>query len=266
MARMQLARFAVGRIGIARAHSIDRPEVSQLFAEGDVDRSRARECFGSFERIYSFFAADNEGFKANLAAITRKPHFYPFRPPGEGHVAEAYLRTIGASEDFAASAKAELLDTDRMAASAMLRRFGLQRSEYLLVLPGSGSRTKNWPVEKFVELMRRMAGVRRTLVIIGPAEEGMAGAFQSAGIPVASDLELGTVAALADGAKAFIGNDSGVSHLAAVSGVRGLVLFGPTDPDRWRPRGRVRVIRHQPITELPIAKVEAALEAMLCDD
>ena len=35
----------------------------------------------------------------------------------------------------------------------------------------------------------------------------------------------------------YVGNDSGVSHLAAASGARALVLFGPTDPAAWGPRG-----------------------------
>jgi len=263
MARMELARFAVGRMGVARAHSIDRPEVSRLFVDRDIDLASARELFSSFEQIYSFFAADNEKFKANLAAIAYRADFYPFRPPGTGHVAEAYLAAVGAPEGFANGPEIELLEMDHAAAAEVLKGLGLQRREYLLVLPGSGSRTKNWPVEKFVELTRRLAQELKPLVLLGPAEEGIAHAFHAAGIPAVDDLELGTVAALAGGAGAFIGNDSGVSHLAAASGSQGLVMFGPTDPDRWRPRGRVEVIRHQPLAELSVGEVEAALDAIV---
>jgi ADP-heptose:LPS heptosyltransferase len=39
-------------------------------------------------------------------------------------------------------------------------------------------------------------------------------------------------------AAAFVGNDSGISHLAAAAGARAIVLFGPTDPGNWAPRGR----------------------------
>ena len=41
-------------------------------------------------------------------------------------------------------------------------------------------------------------------------------------------------------AELFIGNDSGPGHLAAAVGTRTLSIFGPTDPDLWRPRGRNR--------------------------
>jgi heptosyltransferase-3 len=75
------------------------------------------------------------------------------------------------------------------------------------------------------------------------------------------DLELGEVAAIARMARAFVGNDSGVSHLAAAAGGgRGVVLFGPTDPERWRPLGAVRIIRREPIGSIAVEEVEAALK------
>ncbi len=263
MARMELARFAVGRMGVARAHSVDRPEVSRLFVDSDIDLSSAREFFNAFDRIYSFFAAENERFIVNLAASSREVQFYPFRPPGEGHIAEAYLAAVGAPDGFDGGAKIELLEADQVAASEILESFRLERGEYLLVLPGSGSRTKNWPVEKFVELTQRLAEKIKPLALLGPAEEGIADAFYATRVSVLGDLELGTVAALASRARAFIGNDSGVSHLAAASGAGGLVLFGPTDPDRWRPKGRIEVIRHQPLADLAVSDVEVALSAIV---
>src|ERR1700674_4378751 len=60
MARAELGRFAVGRIGVTRAHSIDRREVALLFAESGAE---ARGFFGAFKSIYSFFAAGNRGFR-----------------------------------------------------------------------------------------------------------------------------------------------------------------------------------------------------------
>jgi ADP-heptose:LPS heptosyltransferase len=42
---------------------------------------------------------------------------------------------------------------------------------------------------------------------------------------------------------AFIGNDSGITHLAAAVGAPTLAVFGPTDPALWAPRGKaVRVV------------------------
>ena len=44
-------------------------------------------------------------------------------------------------------------------------------------------------------------------------------------------------------ARLYIGNDSGITHLAAAVGVPVVAIFGPTDPAVWAPRGdRVRVV------------------------
>jgi len=57
----------------------------------------------------------------------------------------------------------------------------------------------------------------------------------------ADSLELLT---LLRSASAYIGNDSGVSHLSAWAGLPSVVIFGPTDPLRWAPRGRrVQVVQ-----------------------
>ena len=55
-------------------------------------------------------------------------------------------------------------------------------------------------------------------------------ALRAAGHLIIKNQSLGTVAAIASMASAFVGNDSGVSHLAAATGTPGVVLFGPTDP------------------------------------
>src|SRR5262249_62383936 len=69
----------------------------------------------------------------------------------------------------------------------------------------------------------------------------------ASGLPeggVARDPSLRQLAALFERATVFVGNDSGLSHLAAAVGCATLVLFGPTDPAVWAPTGaRVRVVR-----------------------
>jgi ADP-heptose:LPS heptosyltransferase len=45
-------------------------------------------------------------------------------------------------------------------------------------------------------------------------------------------------------ASVYIGNDSGITHLSALLGVPTVSIFGPTDPEIWRPLGRrVKVVR-----------------------
>jgi len=111
-----------------------------------------------------------------------------------------------------------------------------------LIHPGSGSRAKNWPLERFTELGRRLEGLgHRVAWIRGPAEADL-----PAGIPpdrVIDRPSLRALAATLARSKVFIGNDSGVSHLAGATGAPTLVLFGPTRASVWTPDGpRVHVV------------------------
>ncbi len=99
------------------------------------------------------------------------------------------------------------------------------------------------------------------MVILGPAEASIEPIFREAGVAVLKDLDLPTVAAIARIAAAFVGNDSGVSHLAAAVGASGVAIFGPTDPARWRPLGcgRIDILRREPIDSIEVREVAGAL-------
>jgi ADP-heptose:LPS heptosyltransferase len=91
----------------------------------------------------------------------------------------------------------------------------------------------------------------------------MARFFESRNMAVMSGLALGEVAGLAAMARCFVGNDSGVSHLAAAAGARGIAIFGPTDPARWAPLGEVEVIQREPLDALEPEEVLASLNDLI---
>ncbi len=82
---------------------------------------------------------------------------------------------------------------------------------------------------------------------LGPADERLkdfAKAVKELGVVVIERISLPTLAALMSECRLFIGSDSGVSHLAALVGIPTAVIFGPTNPDVWAPRGsHVRIVR-----------------------
>lgn len=108
------------------------------------------------------------------------------------------------------------------------------RTDEILVHPGSGSPTKNWPAERFAAVTGALR--RPVRLIVGEADQ-----------PVSAQLgqrlnrlehpSLEMLAARLAGCHAYLGNDSGVSHLAGLCGARTVVMFGPTDPTVWRPIG-----------------------------
>jgi ADP-heptose:LPS heptosyltransferase len=74
-------------------------------------------------------------------------------------------------------------------------------------------------------------------VLLGPAEEEDAVWWQAGGHELMTGLSITDAAALIASAPGWIGNDSGMSHLAGTLGRWGVVFFGPTRPQRWRPLG-----------------------------
>ncbi len=107
--------------------------------------------------------------------------------------------------------------------------------KFIAIFPGSGSPTKNWPIEKFLALADRLNEETRAVFILGPAEDSLDAVLHAAGHATIRNQPLGVVAAIARMASAFVGNDSGVSHLAAATGTPGVVLFGRTDPAAMAP-------------------------------
>ena len=250
MARPELARLAVGRTAVARGHSIDAPHVTALFRESDDASLGARdEFFADYERIYSFFASNDANFRVRLIAAARgEVSFHPFRPPDDGssepHIAAAYLRSIG-ELDAPLRPRIEPNRDDLRAAADALAKLRCDLSTLIAIFPGSGSPAKNWPLDKFAILARILCERSSVVFVLGPAECAIEQRLCEYHFPVLKDLDLGTVAGIVRLAVGFVGNDSGVSHLAAATDAPGVVIFGPTDAQRWRPLGQVAVLDHR---------------------
>lgn len=140
-------------------------------------------------------------------------------------------------------------------------RVEAQRSDEILVHPGSGAARKNWPAARFaatVETLRRRGAAVRLLV--GEADVGAAAAVEAhVGTPMArlEHPSLRRLAAVLAGSRGYLGNDSGVSHLAGLVGAHTVTTFGPTAPAVWRPIG-------PDVTVLPFdAGDEAVVAALL---
>lgn len=134
-----------------------------------------------------------------------------------------------------------------------------------MLAPGSGGRAKCWPREHWLALARELGGAS---VLVGPVEierdDPRAWPWLA---PVSFVVEADAVAMAArvGAAVAFVGNDSGTTHLAAMLGVPTLALFGPGEPAVFAPNGpRVRVLRadsHR-LEDLTVPAVADALAAL----
>jgi ADP-heptose:LPS heptosyltransferase len=93
-------------------------------------------------------------------------------------------------------------------------------------------------LERFVAVRGRLRGCGfSTRFLLGPAESGFKEALREYSEEIVRPENLVELAERLPSAGGLIGNDSGVSHLAAFLGVPTAAVFGPSDPVRWRPVG-----------------------------
>lgn len=137
---------------------------------------------------------------------------------------------------------------------------------------GASKPYKRWPLEHFVTLARLLLQRGYQLALIGAgspdAEANQAIVRQlgnSASIPGESSsgvrgadcvdlcnrLSLAALASLLTQISLIVGNDSGPSHLASALGVRGAVIFGPTDVSIWQPLSAHTRVLHNKSACLP---------------
>jgi ADP-heptose:LPS heptosyltransferase len=181
------------------------------------------------------------GFAYNVKA--------PIDPAEIRHEAEIYLdvgRALGldVSECWAnVPPTTEALS----AADSILRESGLAGQSPILVHPGGGVNAgmtlveKRWPPDRFAALADRAAdALGAPVVMLGlesdrPALDAFRAALNHPLVDLSNRLSLAVTGALASRAALYIGNDNGVAHLAAASGGKVLMIFGPSDPRRYAP-------------------------------
>ena len=131
---------------------------------------------------------------------------------------------------------------------------------------------KIWPPERFAALFRRLAGgplrPARAAILAGPgeAERALAAPLLAAlpeAIDLAGRLTLPEAAACLARAALFVGNDSGLMHIAAAAGTPTIGLFGPTPADEYAPAGRAAMAVRSPTARMEDLSVEDAAAAAL---
>jgi len=182
----------------------------------------------------------------------------PVNPDQPRHEAEIYLDVARALKIDTTECYANLpvLDADRATMTARLAALG-GHGHYLVVHPGGGRNpgmtfdAKRYPPELLAQVAQATARqLEATLVIIGapsdlPLVRTVATALATPPLTF-TDLTFGQIAALAAGSALYIGNDTGMTHLAAAAGARTVAIFGPSDPVRYAPFGRQVLIVWRP--------------------
>ena len=222
--------------------SIERRELADLFGAAPLHQA-TRALLAGFVRVESWTGHGDDNFARRLATASGGVvTLHPFRALRVGeHASQYYARCVGVA------ARGEQLAPPGAAAEwaeALWQRHQLGATT-LVIHPGSGGARKNWEGMGEVAAAWRAAG-GQVIAVAGPAEA-------ERGFPCAHDVllrnePLDRVAAALARADRYLGNDSGLSHLAGFVGARGVALFGPTDPVQWRPLGAGMRVLHAPKT------------------
>ena len=112
-------------------------------------------------------------------------------------------------------------------------------SAIALIHPSTAFFTKQWPTENFARTSEFLAGKGLHVVAVGSKSESkvLEDLKRHSTVPVITfdDLSLPEITALASKARVFVGNDSGIAHIAAAVGTPSVVVFGSSNRDHWRP-------------------------------
>ena len=266
--------FLPGRSCIDGISSIDSVDMHRLFADKKqfdlADRDPLISAFCGYAWIATFLGEPNSDFEHNLiytanCSGSAEIMTLALKPPKNfaGHVTDFYIQQCIAQAGLsAASEQAQHFDSLIKATAAdiargreLLLEAGLDTDQRPIVIhPGSGGPKKCWHLDNFPAAAQRLkSNGLQVLFLLGPAESDRYSKAElqkiSSAAPRLTGLSLTEVLALLICADAFIGNDSGITHLAAGLGIRTFALFGPTDPRLYGPIGRqVTILANSPRT------------------
>jgi heptosyltransferase III len=249
-------------LGVVHGHvAFDALGLDALF----VDDADSRPRLPAVERVVAWFGALDPVFRQRLKEHVADAIVAPSVGAGSQCVWQHLLETVGAPPgDWCAP----------IAMTEPLRALGAQAlaatgfdgpPPYLFVHPGAGSVAKCWPAEAFARTIATVAARSRMNAFVheGPADAAAVDALRrhiGRGVAWMVEPSLLALAGALSRATVYLGNDSGVSHLAAALGVPSVILFAGANV-RWRPWGTHASTRTVTMSRV----VETDVEAVVAD-
>jgi heptosyltransferase III len=250
-----IIQLAVAGGLVDRARSIEAQALAGFFARNGTLSAELSDYFSEFDLIVSYLYDPDEIFRTNIARCTLAQFIVgPHRPDETArvHATQVYLKPLERLAIFEADEVPRLKLERNPGASLADDETGRASPPTLALHPGSGSERKNWPEAKWLELLRRLVEeTELSLLLVGGEAEGqrlqrLATALPGERLQVAQSLPLPELARRLDRCAAFVGHDSGISHLAAAVGLPLVVLWAESAEAIWRPRSDNLVVLRSP--------------------
>ena len=254
--------YFVNRTDIDGIRSIDSIGLHKLFADSKTfdieDNDPLLGVFRDYSWIITFLNDAENNFEQNLIYLANCTHpaeitSIDLKPPADfnGRISQFYIAqymhenhlpmeqgTFDHSSIFITPT-----DSDREIGLQILNGMGLSAdSPKVIIAPGSGGAEKCWAIDNFIALAETLKLRNfQPCFILGPAEQekfsGDVIAKLKSTAPILTDLDLSEVLAAISASDLFIGNDTGLSHLAGCAGTKTIAIFGPTNTTHYKPLG-----------------------------
>lgn len=261
-----IAALAEGRFYADSTRSIEYGPLAGFFNPRAGLDSALCEYFAGFQQVISYIYDPDSLFEGGLrrAGVRNLTSASP-KITEEEHAARQLARPLEQLAGCLANPAAQIFPSaqDLFDAQTVLSKSPGPR---VAIHPGSGGERKNWPLPRWLELQRELLDDARAghlLVIGGESDSGQLSRMKltepAERQTILENLSLPVLGAILSQCALFVGHDSGISHLAAASGIPCLLLFGPTNPDVWAPANDAVVVLRSPDGQLSNLETQAVL-------
>ena len=255
-----IAALAEKRFYADAIRSIESGPLAKFFSKDSELPAEWANYFASFDLIVSYLFDPDRIFETNVERTGIKTFLAgPSKLDNSEHAALQLARPLAALGLRLKNPAAQLYPSD--ADRALIASSGKTN---VVLHPGSGSETKNWPIENWQKLGDFLLSAdRNLLVIVGEADEERARTLKSGWsrkqVQFVKNLPLTQLAALLEGGF-FIGHDSGISHIAAAVGAKCILLFGWTDSEIWAPANENVTVLRAPEGKMRLLEIEMVIQ------
>jgi heptosyltransferase-2 len=252
-----------------RVQPIEARGLAGFFARGGTLEPDLVDYFSEFDLVISYLYDPDEIFKTNVIRCLVKQFIVgPHRPDEMErlHATQVYLKPLERLAIFDADPVPRLSLNSQLLGAAKRSEDGSTLNQ-LVLHPGSGSEKKNWPETKWAGLIQKIVATTNwDLLLVGGEAEGerlrrLAAVLPPARCSIMQCLPLAELAQRIQSGAAFVGHDSGITHLAAAVGLPCVVLWADTLEEIWRPQGE-RLVVLKEITGVRAISVEKVMNEL----